>query len=92
MDSFVSLGGFPVLYWLAALANASPDTATAIRSRSREEREVPDLHGACGFRDTHDDTMGTMKNRLRLATADPAAAGQQCWMKRAELRDLRGET
>ena len=69
MDSFVSLGGFPVLYWLAALANASPDTATAIRSRSREEREVFCSSRACGFRDTHDDTMGTMTHSVGLATS-----------------------
>ena len=41
----------------------SPDTADATRSQSREDREVSIVTVACGFRDVHDDTMGTMKNR-----------------------------
>jgi len=48
------------------LANASP---TRLPPEDREAAKVAksrNRHGACGFRDAHDDTMGTMKDRVGL--------------------------
>ena len=60
---------------LGELLTSSRDTANAWDREAAKSAKCLDRHGAYGYRDAHDDTMGTMKHRLGLAMPLRAVAG-----------------